>query len=97
MLQPFLSTPGLCHVVFLSLIIVTTANRAAGTAIGGHSQALGLSNKATEKEFAGRMKGAEITRTAGAEAARLQAWSSVMSSVGSKIARDIQEDMELHY
>lgn len=73
------------------------AYAAAGTAIGGHSQALGLSNKATEKEFAGRMKGAEITRTAGAEAARLQAWSSVMSSVGSKIARDIQEGMELHY
>jgi len=70
---------------------------AAGTAISGHGQALGLSNRASDKEFTGRMKGAEITRAASTEAARLQAWSSVMSSVGSKIARDIQEGMELHY
>ncbi|MGI8996863.1 MAG: hypothetical protein ACR2GW_09365, partial [Pyrinomonadaceae bacterium] len=73
------------------------AHAAAGTAIKGHGQAFGLSNRASDKEFAGRMEGASITRAAGMESARLQAWSSVMSAVGSKIARDIQENMKLHY
>ncbi|MEJ7619118.1 MAG: hypothetical protein WKF30_19575, partial [Pyrinomonadaceae bacterium] len=69
----------------------------ANTAIAGHAESLTLNNKATGKEFAGRMEAADKTREASIQAAKMQALSSVVSSMGNRVAREIEEGMELRY
>jgi hypothetical protein len=73
------------------------AYSAAGTSITGHSTAQGLNDQATRVEFAGRVTGAEITKNAALESAKLQAISSIVSRMGAKIAQDIEKGMEMRF
>lgn len=67
------------------------------TALKGQGEALSLNNKATNVEFSGRMEGAGINRDAAIQAAKLQALASVVSAVGNRVAREIEDDFELRY
>lgn len=71
--------------------VAGTVYAAAGTSIAGHKTALGLSNPAVEIDFTGRMSSAEITHHAATDAARLQAISTIVSRMGSKISPGYRE------
>jgi len=73
------------------------AYAAAGTSIAGHRNALGISNQAVQVELSGRLSGAEITHTAAVDAAKLQAISTIISRMGSKLAQDIEKGLEMRY
>lgn len=73
------------------------AYAAAGTAIGGHRTAQNLNDQATRVEFTGRITGAEITKSAAIESAKLQAISTIISRMGAKLAQDIERGMEMRY
>jgi hypothetical protein len=73
------------------------AYAAAGTSISGHKTAQSLSDQATRVEFSGRVTGAEINKTAAIDSARLQAISTIISRMGSKLAQDIEKGMEMRY
>ena len=73
------------------------AYSAAGTAVTGHRTAQGLNDQATKVEFTGRLTGAEITKNAVVESAKLQAISSIVSRMGAKLAQDIERGMEMRY
>jgi hypothetical protein len=73
------------------------AYSAAGTSIAGHRTAQGLNDQATRVEFTGRVTGAEINQKAAMDSARLQAISTIVSRMGSKLAQDIEKGMEMRY
>jgi hypothetical protein len=73
------------------------AYAAAGTSIAGHRSALGVNNQAVEVELSGRLGGAEITHQAAVDSAKLQAISTIISRMGSKLAQDIEKGMEMRY
>lgn len=73
------------------------AYAAAGTAIGGHRTAQSLNDQATRVEFTGRITGAEITKSAAIESAKLQAIATIISRMGAKLAQDIEKGMEMRY
>ncbi len=73
------------------------AYAAAGTSVAGHRSALGINNQAVQVELSGRLSGAEITHNAAADAAKLQAISTIISRMGSKLAQDIEKGMEMRY
>ena len=73
------------------------AYAAAGTSIAGHKSALGLNNQATRVEFTGRVTGAEITQKAAIDSAKLQAISTIISRMGTKLAEAIEKRMEMRY
>ena len=74
-----------------------TAFAAAGTAIAGHKTALNLNNQAVQVEFTGRVGSADITQKGMIEAAKLQAISTLVSRIGSKLAQEIEKGMEMRY
>lgn len=74
-----------------------SAYGASSTAIKGHAQAMNLNNRATNQEFQGRIEAAQMTGEAARAAAAMQAAAARISAVGSKIAHDIQQNMELHF
>ncbi len=45
----------------------------------------------------GKMSGAQITQKASIDSAKLQAISLIISRMGSKLAQDIEEGMEMRY
>jgi hypothetical protein len=73
------------------------AYAAAGTSIAGHRSALGTNNQAVQVELSGRLSGAEITHKASVDSAKLQAISTIISRMGSKLAQDIEKGMEMRY
>jgi len=73
------------------------AYAAAGTSIAGHKSALGINNQAVQVEFSGRLSGAEITHKAAVNSAKLQAISTIISRMGSKLAQDIEKGIEMRY
>lgn len=73
------------------------AYAAAGTSIAGHRTALGANNQAVQVEFSGRMNSTEITQKAMIDAAKLQAISTLVSRMGSKLAQDIEKGLEMRY
>lgn len=73
------------------------AYAAAGTSIAGHKSALGINNQAVEVELSGRLSGAEITHKAAVDSAKLQAISTIISRMGSRLAQDIEKGMEMRY
>jgi hypothetical protein len=73
------------------------AYAAAGTSIAGHRRALGLNDQATQVDFTGRMRSAEITHQAVVDSAKLQAISMIVSRMGAKLAQDIEKGMEMRY
>jgi hypothetical protein len=73
------------------------AYSAAGTSIAGHQAALGISNQAIQIDFSGRMISASILQNAAGESAKLQAISTVISRMGSKLAQDIEKGLEMRY
>jgi hypothetical protein len=73
------------------------AYASAGTSIAGHQAALGISNQAIQIDFSGRMNSANILQNAAGESAKLQAISSVISRMGSKLAQDIEKGLEMRY
>jgi hypothetical protein len=73
------------------------AYAAAGTSIAGHRTALGLNNQAGQVEFTGRMSSADITQKAMIDVAKLQAISTLVSRMGSKLAQDIEKGLEMRY
>ena len=73
------------------------AYAAAGTSIAGHRTAQGLNDQATPVEFTGRMSGAEISKNAALDSAKLQAMSTIISRMGAKLAQDIEKGMEMRY
>lgn len=73
------------------------AYAAAGTSIAGHRSALGISNQAVQVELSGRLSSAEITRKAAVDSAKLQAISTIISRMGSKLAQDIEKGLEMRY
>ncbi len=73
------------------------AYAAAGTSIAGHRSALGINNQAVQVELSGRLSGAEITHKAAVDSAKLQAISTIISRIGSKLAQDIEKGMEMRY
>jgi hypothetical protein len=73
------------------------AYAAAGTSIAGHKTALGLNNQAVQLEFTGRMSSADIVQKAAVDSAKLQAISTIISRIGSKLAQDIEKGMEMRY
>src|SRR5215213_1051651 len=77
--------------------VTGVAYAAAGTSIAGHRNALGISNQAVQVELSGRLSGAEITHTAAVDAAKLQAISTIISRMGSKLAQDIEKGLEMRY
>lgn len=76
---------------------IGAARSAAGTAIRGHERGRALNDQATQTEFAGKTGAAQINLDAAKQAAQLQAISSVISRVGSKIAADIEKGMEIRF
>jgi hypothetical protein len=73
------------------------AYAAAGTSIAGHRSALGINNQAVQVELSGRLSGAEITHKAAVDSAKLQAISTIISRMGSKLAQDIEKGLEMRY
>ena len=73
------------------------AYAAAGTSIAGHRTAQGLNDQATPVEFTGRMSGAENSKNAALDSAKLQAMSTIISRMGAKLAQDIEKGMEMRY
>jgi hypothetical protein len=73
------------------------AYAAAGTSIAGHRSALRMNNQAVQVELSGRLSGAEITQKAAMDSAKLQAISTIISRMGSKLAQDIERGMEMRY
>lgn len=73
------------------------AYAAAGTSIAGHRSALGINNQAVQVELSGRLSGAEITHKAAVDSAKLQAISTIVSRMGSKLAQDIEKGIEMRY
>ncbi len=73
------------------------AYAAAGTSIAGHKSALGINNQAVQVELSGRLSGAEITHKAAEDSAKLQAISTIISRMGSKLAQDIEKGLEMRY
>ena len=69
----------------------------ADTAIKGQAEAKGLYDQATGKEYGGRMDAAAISRDAAINQAKLQALASVVSAVGNRVAREIEDGFELRY
>src|SRR5215216_5429996 len=67
------------------------AYSSAGISIAGHQAALGINNQAVQVEFSGRLSGAEITHKAAVNSAKLQAISTIISRMGSKLAQDIEK------
>jgi hypothetical protein len=70
---------------------------AAGTSIAGHRTAQSLNNQATRVEYSGRIRGAGITQQASVNSAKLQAISTIISRMGSKLAQDIERGLEMRY
>ncbi|MGH9914185.1 MAG: hypothetical protein ACRD63_02715 [Pyrinomonadaceae bacterium] len=82
----------------------TAAAQAAGGVKRGAAIQIGGINKGTQMELQGnnlrfdaQVKASDITRLAAIHAARLQALSHVMSTVGRAIAKDIEHGMAMHY
>lgn len=73
------------------------AYAAAGTSIAGHRSALGINNQAVQVEVSGRLSSAEITHEAAVDSAKLQAISTIISRMGSKLAQDIEKGIEMRY
>lgn len=73
------------------------AYSAADTSIAGHQVALGMNDQALQVDFSGRMTGAGILQNAASESAKLQAISTIISRMGSKLAQDIEKGLEMRY
>jgi hypothetical protein len=69
----------------------------AGTSIAGHQAALQISNQAIQIDSSGRMNSANIVHNTAIESAKLQAISTVISRMGSKLAQDIEKGLEMRY
>jgi len=74
-----------------------SAYAAAGTSIAGHHTALEISNEAVQIDFSGRTMSANILQNASDESAKLQAISTVISRMGSKLAQEIEKGLEMRY
>jgi len=74
-----------------------SAYAAAGTSIAGHQAALGISNRAIEIDFSGRMNSANTIQGAAVESAKLQAIAAIIGRMGSKLAQDIEKGLEMRY
>src|SRR5581483_3785828 len=85
--------------------LITAANLSANQAAAGVNRGAGIQinaiNEGTKLELSGnqarydaQVHAAEITRGAAIEAARLQAFSTVLHQVGNKIARDMERGRE---
>ena len=88
--------------------VTEAANLSAGQAAGGVNRGANIQihaiNEGTRMELAGnqtrydaQIHAAEINRSAAIEAARLQAFSSVIQHVGYLIAKDIERGMEMRF
>ena len=73
------------------------AYASAGTSIAGHQSALEINNQAIQIDFGGRVNSASIIQNAAHESAKLQAISTVVSRMGSKLAQDIEKGLEMRY
>lgn len=72
-------------------------NRGTSITIGGINQGAALEQRANQITFQGSVKAAEQVRDASFEAARLHALSSVISSVGHNVARNLEHGLTLRY
>src|SRR5215203_385443 len=72
-------------------------NRGASIQIGAINRGTGMELQGNKVRYDSQIEASRITRDAAMEAARLQALSSVVSRVGSKIARDIEKGLEMRY
>jgi hypothetical protein len=72
-------------------------SRGTAVTIGGINQGAALERKANQVTFDGSVKAAGEVRDAALEAARLRALSSVVSSVGYNLAREIEHGLALRY
>ncbi len=73
------------------------AYAAAGTSIAGHRSALGINNQAVQVELSGRLSGVEITHKGAVDSAKLQAISTIIGRMGSRLAQDIEKSLEMRY
>ena len=69
----------------------------AQTSIAGHQAAVEISNQAIQIDFSGRMTSANSLQNAAGESAKLQAISTVISRMGSKLAQEIEKGLEMRY
>ncbi len=72
-------------------------NRGTSITIGGINQGASLEQRANRITFEGSVKAAGQVRDAAIEAARLHALSSVISSVGHNVARNLEHGLTLRY
>ena len=72
-------------------------NRGTSITIGGINQGASLEQRANRITFEGSVKAAGQVRDASIEAARLHALSSVISSVGHNVARNLEHGLTLRY
>lgn len=73
------------------------AYAAADTSIAGHQAALQTSNQAVQFDFSARMNSANTIHNAAGESAKLQAISTVISRMGTKLAQEIEKGLEMRY
>ena len=72
-------------------------NRGTSITIGGINQGASLEQRANRITFEGSVKAAGQVRDSAIEAARLHALSSVISSVGHNVARNLEQGLTLRY
>lgn len=72
-------------------------NSAAGIQIGTAHRVYRAETEANQGRFDAQMRAADVTRRAGVEAANLRAMQHVLSQVASKVARDIEKNMEMRF
>src|ERR1043165_8292521 len=77
--------------------VARAAYASASTSIAGHQSALGISDQAIQIDFSGRMNSASTLKNAAVESAKLQAISTIISRMGSKLAQDIEKGLEMRY
>jgi hypothetical protein len=76
---------------------VDGVTRGTSITIGGINQGASLERKANTITFQGSVQAAGQVRDAAFEAARLHALSSVISSVGHNVARNLEHGLTLRY
>ncbi len=72
-------------------------NRGAAIQMGGINRGTAMEMQGNQVRFDSQVKVADISRQAAVQAAKLQALSSVMSTVGRAIAKDIEHGMAQRY
>jgi hypothetical protein len=72
-------------------------NAAVGMQIGTANGVYRVETQANQARFDAQMDAAKITRNAGIEAANFRAMQHVLSQVSSKVARDIEKNIEMRF